>query len=327
MIAAIGAFDGFHAGHRILLEETGKLARQNNTEWAVVTFSPHPDVYFDKNVKLLFSDYEKSAEANFLKIPEVIKLPFEQICNMRPEDFLEMLAKEYSVSGIVVGKDFRFGRNASGDGFLIRSFCIDKALLCSIIETLKYQDGPENGNKVSACVLREWLRDGRINDLRNALKFPCPLSGIVVHGEGRGVKIGFPTINILTSAEKMLPAEGVYVVSVLTDIGWRAGALFVGVPSMFEDVKETRVEVHISGFCGDLYGRRVTVFLEEFVRPPMIFSDESRLARDIELCVEKAARVFNANHSLNDELYRELRNAFSDSHTLRQRVSQRQSIH
>jgi len=311
MIAVIGAFDGFHAGHRLLLSEAEKLARINKLDWAVVTFSPHPDVYFDRNKKLLFSDYEKYAEAKFLKIPVVIKLPFDQIYNMRPEDFLEMLVKEYSVSGIIVGKDFRFGRGTCGDIFLIRSFCADNALLCSIIETAKYADGPEIGNKISTCVMREWFRDGKADILSSALKFPCPLSGIVVHGEGRGVKLGFPTINILTPAEKMLPAEGVYAVSVLTDIGWRAGALFTGVPPMFEEVGKTRVEVHIADFYGDLYGRRVTVFFEEFIRPPKRFKDTSELAHDIKLCVEIAIRVFNLNHSLNENLYNELHISFS----------------
>ena len=310
MIAVIGAFDGFHTGHRFLLDEAKNLSRINKKDWAVVTFSPHPDVYFNPEVKLLFSEYEKCAEARFLNIPEVIKLPFEQIYNMHSEDFLLMLLKEYSISGIVIGKDFRFGRGADGDDSTIRKFCLDNDLLFLIVEIMKYSEGHEIGNKISACILRDWFRKGKVDVLRNALKFPCPISGIVVHGEGRGTKIGFPTINILTSAEKMLPAEGVYVVSVLTDLGWRAGALFIGVPYMQKDAEHTRVEVHICEFRGDLYGRRVTVFLEDYVRPPMIFSDESKLARDIELCVEKAVEVFNKNHNLNNNLYNELRNAF-----------------
>ena len=97
MIAVIGAFDGFHAGHHLLLKEAERLAYSSKAGWAVVTFFPHPNVYFNRNVKLLFSEYEKYAEAKFLKIPEVIKLPFKQICNMQSEDFLEMLKKKYSV--------------------------------------------------------------------------------------------------------------------------------------------------------------------------------------------------------------------------------------
>ena len=307
MIAVIGAFDGFHTGHRLLLEEAGKIARSNNIKWAVVTFSPHPDIYFDRRKKLLFSEYEKSAEARFLKIPEIIELPLDQIHNMRPEDFLEMLIKKYSISGIVVGRDFRFGHGICGDVFLIRNFCAENGLFCSIIETVKYSDGPEIGNKISTCILREWFLQGKVGGLRGALKFPCPLSGIVVHGKRRGTRLGFPTVNILTSEEKMLPANGVYAVSVLTEaLGWSAGALFSGVPPMFEDVGEARIEVHIVDFDGNLYGKRVTVFFEEFLRPPMRFKDESELTRDIKHCVEKSVQVFNEKHSLNEELYSEL---------------------
>ena len=310
MIVAIGAFDGFHTGHRYLLDETGKLARENKTDWAVVTFSPHPDVYFDRGAKLLLSEYEKCGEAKFLKIPQIINLPFEKICNMSPKDFLAMLQMEYSINGIVVGKDFRFGRDAGGDGSTIRKFCLDNDMLCSIVELIEYSEGPETGNKISTRLLREWLKKGRTDFLRRALQFPCPISGIVVHGQRRGTSLGFPTINILTAAEKMLPAEGVYVVSALIDQQWRAGALFIGKPSMFPDVEQTRVEVHISDFSGDLYGRMVTVFLEEFLRPPMVFSDESELAKDIEICVEKAVEAFNKNHGLHNNLYHELQNAF-----------------
>ncbi|MCL1875708.1 MAG: hypothetical protein FWF87_05565 [Synergistaceae bacterium] len=311
MIAVIGAFDGFHAGHRALLEEAEKLARKNKTGWALVTFSPHPDVYFNRNAKLLFSEYEKSAEAKYLRIPEIIVLPFEQVCHMHPEGFLEMLRKEYSISGIVVGEDFRFGRDALGDSSSIRKICFDKELIYSIIEVVKYSEGPEIGNKISTCILREWFKDGKADVLRNALKFPCPISGIVVHGEKRGTRLGFPTVNILTSIEKMLPAEGVYAVSVLVNNEWRAGALFVGVPPMFRDAGEARVEVHIKDFSGDLYGARVTVFLEEFLRPPLKFNNESELVRDIKLCVEKAVLVFNSNRSLSNGLYHELMNAYN----------------
>ena len=310
MIAAIGAFDGFHEGHRYLLDETGKLARENKTDWAVVTFSPHPDVYFNRGAKLLLSEYEKGGEAKFLKIPKIINLPFEQICSMSPKDFLEMLHKEYPINGIVVGKDFRFGRNAVGDVSTIKSFCFDNDLLCSIVELIEYSDGPEIGNKISARDLREWFRKGRTDILRSALQFPCPISGIVVHGQRRGTSLGFPTINILTPAEKMLPAEGVYIVSVLSDLKWRAGALFIGKPPMFPDVEQTQVEVHISDFNGDLYGKRVTVFLEEFLRPPRVFSDESELVKDIGICVEKAVGAFSKNHSICNNLYDELLNAF-----------------
>jgi riboflavin kinase/FMN adenylyltransferase len=311
MIAVIGAFDGFHSGHRFLLEEAEKLARLNKTDWALFTFSPHPDVYFDRNKKLLFSEYEKGAEAKYLKIPKLINLPFLKICDMHPEDFLKMLFMEYEISGIVVGKDFRFGRGAGGDSSSIRNFCLDNGLLYSIIEVVKYIEGPETGKKISACILREWFRDGKVDILRGALKFPCPISGIVVHGEKRGTRIGFPTINIQTTAEKMLPAEGVYAASVLTDVGWRAGALFVGLPPMFKDIGEMRVEVHISDFSGDLYDKRVTVFLEEYLRPPMVFSSESDLACDIELCVVKAEEVFYKNRSIDNDLYRGLMDAFS----------------
>ncbi|MCL2147291.1 MAG: hypothetical protein FWH52_05745 [Synergistaceae bacterium] len=310
MIAAIGAFDGFHAGHRYLLDETGKLARGNNTDWATVTFSPHPDVYFNGRAKLLLSEYEKCGEAKLLKIPKIINLPFGQICNMSPKDFLEMLHGEYSINGIVVGKDFRFGRDVSGDASTIRNFCHDNGLLCSIVELIEYSEGPETGNKISARVLREWFSKGKTELLRFALKFPCPISGIVVHGKGRGTSLGFPTINILTPAEKMFPAEGVYVVSVLADLKWRAGALFIGKPPMFPDVGQTQAEVHIADFEGDLYGGRVTVFLEEFLRPPVVFSDVSELARDIKLCVEKAKEVFKKNHGLHNSLYNELLCAF-----------------
>jgi len=312
MIGAIGAFDGFHSGHRLLLEEAEKLACLHRKNWCVVTFSPHPDVFFGRNVKLLFSEYEKRAEAKLLKIPEVIKLPFERIYNMKAVDFLEMLIKEYSISGVVVGKDFRFGYGGSGDVVLIRDFCLDNALLCSVVETVKYSDGVEKGNKISACVLREWFMDGKVDTLRDALKFPCPISGMVAHGKGRGTKLGFPTANILVSTEKTLPAEGVYAVSVLTELGWKTGALFAGAPPMFEDVGEMRIEVHISDFSGDLYDKRLTVFLEEFMRPPMVFKDESELVHDMKLCVERAVLVFNTNHSLNGLLYQELLNAFKE---------------
>jgi riboflavin kinase/FMN adenylyltransferase len=117
MIQVIGAFDGFHKGHQLLLKEAERLSVEQNDTWGVVTFTPHPQYVFNPDrLFLLFTEAEKRQIASALHIQNILWMPFDQyIAALNPLDFLRRLESQTSVTGIVVGENFRFGAGRKGD--------------------------------------------------------------------------------------------------------------------------------------------------------------------------------------------------------------------
>lgn len=316
MIVAIGAFDGYHLGHRLLLAEARRIAEENKTAWGVVTFSPHPSSYFDPQQKLLFTEPEKSAVAKFLGVPRIITIRFDDaLCKMPPLEFLHALDELVGLTGIVVGDDFRFGAGAVGDSAAVRSFCVKKGISFSVVNPLEYNKTRGTGRKLSTSVLRKWAEQGDMANLRRFLGFPFPISGRVIHGEARGATLGYPTANISVPDSKILPVPGVFAGSVFISGEWKACAVFVGKPPTFGAGNERGLEAFILNFGGDLYGKNIVIFLEEYLRQPKKYDNTFELVKGITQSVRDTEDIFKRNHAESAYIYGELEKIFSSAPT------------
>ncbi|MDD4837208.1 MAG: riboflavin biosynthesis protein RibF, partial [Dethiosulfovibrio sp.] len=122
----LGAFDGYHLGHQSLFHAARAMAEREKTGWAVVSFTPHPKmVLMQEKISLLFSPEEKKLLEVLLEIPSVLSLPFtSELSSMEPRDFFSYVEGELPLSGVVVGYDFRFGKDRKGDTSTIESLCV-----------------------------------------------------------------------------------------------------------------------------------------------------------------------------------------------------------
>lgn len=309
MILAIGAFDGFHRGHLALLARAKQLAVETNNTWAALTFSPLPDIYFGVEKTMLFTPEEKNNIANFLDVPELIILPFDEALQKKsPRDFLDDLCDDYDVTGIVVGMDYRFGYNASGSSEFIATYCKEHGINCVAVAPV-HDEFSVNG-KISTSTLRYLISQGKIAEAKSSFGFPWPLTGIVTHGKHRGTSLGFPTANLTVQEGKMLPSDGVYAASVLTNTGWYAGALSVGNNPTFGDITDTRLEVHLLDFSGNLYETKLTVFLEQYLRPIKHFSSSEDLIINVKRNMRETQEIFVENLSVKPALYNKLASSF-----------------
>lgn len=304
MIAILGAFDGYHLGHQKLLRTASGLALKHGREgdWGVVTFSPHPgSIVRGRKIPVLFTDGERDLLSRYFNIPATLKIPFSRaLADLSPMEFLDYMDDLLPLSGIVVGSDFRFGRNREGDTALIEQESKRRGWFFEAAESLVI-----NGEKVASSSIRSHVAHGAMDQAANLLGYPFFFSGTVVRGEGRGAKLGFPTANIHYPSEKVLPKRGVYAASVFVDSGWMPGALNVGVnPTFHEDGSEIRAETHIIGYNGNLYGERITVFLDKFLREEEKFSSPELLAESMKKDVERAARHFAISKKEKSEVYR-----------------------
>ncbi|HPJ27255.1 MAG TPA: adenylyltransferase/cytidyltransferase family protein, partial [Synergistaceae bacterium] len=128
MIYVLGAFDGFHLGHQLLLEEARKIALSRRASWGILTFSPNPKAVLGKrSFTDLFLPQERERIAAWMETPSLEVLPFtRKLAEMEPLNFLDLLESQYPLQGIVVGEDFRFGKARMGTISMLEEECANR---------------------------------------------------------------------------------------------------------------------------------------------------------------------------------------------------------
>lgn len=296
MIAAIGAFDGFHLGHRTLLDRARELASEFDTAWGIVTFERHPDnLLGGPDFRSLFLPEEQALLQEYHDVPAVHRIMFTQaVANMLPQEFLDHIALRYGVSGVVVGEDFRFGRERSGTLEVLRGECARRKWSLDVMALLLY-----DGEPVSSSRIRDAVVEGDMRRAWEMLGYPFFCRSKVVRGDRRGHSLGFPTANLEVHEDKISAATGVYATLAFCEGAWRAGAANLGYNPTFEGERDVRFEVNLLDYEGDLYDRTITVFILQRVRDEKRFYDVEALRRqmasDVEI-VRKTAQEALASH-------------------------------
>jgi riboflavin kinase/FMN adenylyltransferase len=279
MIAALGAFDGFHKGHQALLERANELARSTGSTWGMVTFSNHPDTLLSTaKFKLLFTMEERIVLEKFFSVPETGRIAFtRQIADMTPSGFFDHIASKFDVNGVVVGEGFRFGKGRKGTVSTLEAECRKRGWVSDVVPLAK----DKNGDQISSTAIRMAAAGGDMRRAWEMLGYPFFCYGRVIHGNERGRTLGFPTANLDIPPDKAAMRGGVYAALVLAKGEWYAGAANVGLNPTFGDIGETRFEVNLIGFEGNLYGRDIIVFMLGHVRDERRFSDADSLKEQI----------------------------------------------
>ena len=273
---AIGNFDGMHLGHQSVIDIARKTRDKSSV--GVVTFEPHPRQYFQKNhsvFRLMKSETRKRFLESF-KVDALFELPFDySLANLSPKDFVEtVLLEKLNVRNIVVGPDFRFGKNREGSVNLLKSYQEKKKLGLHIANPFMIE-----GKVVSSSELRKKLAEGSVIEVTRMLSRYYEIDGIVEKGFQRGRKLGFPTINIGLK-NTIVPKHGVYAVliKILSNNKQRTlkGAASIGSRPTYGDY-EPNIEVFIFDFDENLYGAYVSISLVKFIRPELKFASEVEL--------------------------------------------------
>lgn len=299
MIVVLGSFDGFHKGHAILFDRARELAFSLKMEWGAVTFDPHPGLFLHELPTTLFTTRERELIRLFLEIPNLVSLKFdEELAHLSPQCFWDFLRNSIQIDGIVVGRDFRFGYRRTGDVSLLEDYCGEAGLPFAAVNALEHR-----GTKISSSAIRSFVQIGRCDLAMKELGYPWFVWSKVVHGEGRGATLGFPTANLDVPGTKLLPDDGVYAVAVPVDGIWRAGALSIGNNPTFGDIREVRVEVFILDYNGNLYETCLPVFFLARLRPQMSFDSGEQLALQINADVERSRAIFQRNIETNTLWY------------------------
>ena len=286
---AIGNFDGFHKGHISILDSLKKIANQNNLPTAIMSFSPHPREYFE-NKNENFNIYTKSEKINFLKkynINIYIEFTFDKnLSELSADQFVkEILINKLNIKNVIVGKDFKFGKNRSGNFQILENYSKENNFNVHLVESVMLSDG---SSKFSSSIIRENIKNAEMEKVNFALGRPWHIHGTVIEGDKKARKINFPTANIIPG-KHILPRKGVYCVEVCID-----NEKYLGVSNFGKrptvDGSKVLLETHIFNFNKEIYGNELTVRFLTFIRPEQKFANFDELAKQIKKDIETAKR-------------------------------------
>lgn len=293
---ALGNFDGVHLGHAAVLR-TAHAARPG-APLAVLTFEPHPREYFrpdDPPFRLTLLA-EKAAALDALHVDWLFPLRFDHEFSQQPaEDFVQaVLHERLQASHLVCGADFAFGHRRGGDVPFLAARAEALGIGLSIAPAHADSTGP-----ISSTRIRRLLQDGYPERANALLGRPWTIRALVAHGDKRGRTIGFPTAN-LPLGRHLEPARGVYAVTVrLWDGTVHDGVANIGLRPTISDSVESRLEVHIFDFDGDLYDQEIAVSLRHFIRAEQKFASFAALREQIAADAQVARHLLAATPGLS----------------------------
>ena len=281
---ALGTFDGVHRGHRRVIGSAVERARERGLVAAVATFDPHPLQVLrpDEPPALLTCTDQKIALIADLDVDELIAIPFTiELSRQSAEDFCdEVLAGRLGARSVSVGSNFRFGRGAAGDAVLLGS---RPQFDADVVELV--QDG---GESISSSRIRGLLTDGDVASAAKLLGAPFTVSGLVVKGDGRGRELEMPTANVEPAAGVIMPRSGIYAALAAADGERHPAAVSIGVRPTFGSGGDLRLEAHLIGFDGDLYGRTLQLSFLERLRDEVRFDSPQELVEQMKKDVDQA---------------------------------------
>lgn len=288
---SIGAFDGFHEGHRALISHLVADARSQGLPAVAVTFDPDPDqVLPGTPARRLLTAPDRLRALAASGVDAVLVVPFTpELAALDHEAFFtQVLGPVLDVRAVHVGEDFRLGRGGASTVEVIGLWGAQRGVRVSGHKLVRDGDLP-----VSATRIRALLAEGRTLEAAVELGRGYAVPGCVEHGRGQGSGMGFPTANIAVDPRLQLPADGVYAGAVL--VGGRAwpAAINVGVPPLFaDDARSAHVEANLLGFSGDLYGASVRVLFRERLRPMRAFPSVDALIAEVLRNIEQVREAY-----------------------------------
>jgi len=271
----IGNFDGVHKGHQELLNQTRKIARENNLESLIFTFDKFPrEIFNPKDFQRLYNNENKENIFKSYGIDTLLSIDFNEIMNVNAESFCEdILIDQLNLKFLVIGDNFRFGKNRSGDINLLKNYQDDKLFELIIPDSVLYKN-----ESISSSRIRNFLQEGDINAANECLGKEYMISGTVVSGEKLGRKLGYPTANI--SLDHDYPLDGVYLTKTILDKKNYLSLTSIGDKPTFNG-SEKLLEVFILDFDKDIYGEKLEICFLEEIRKQIKFNNQDELIKQM----------------------------------------------
>jgi riboflavin kinase / FMN adenylyltransferase len=276
-VVTSGTFDGVHVGHQKILARLREVASNHHGETVVITFWPHPRLVLypnDTDLKLLNTFEEKAEFLKDQKIDHLLRIPFtKEFSQLTSEEFItKILVEKIGTKKLVIGYDHHFGKNREGS---FEQLKINAPKYGFTVEEISRQDVDHVA--VSSTAIRKALDTGDLITANHFLGKPYSITGRVVKGDKLGRLMGFPTANLeVDSMHKLVPADGIYAVTVNYQHVIFGGMLYIGYRPTVGG-KQKSIEVNIFDFNKEIYGDSLTVNFHQLIRGDSTFNDLEEL--------------------------------------------------
>jgi riboflavin kinase/FMN adenylyltransferase len=294
-VVTSGTFDGVHLGHQRILTRIKEIAQKHGGETVVITFWPHPRLVLhpeDNSLRLLNTFEEKAELIKEQGIQHLIRIPFtREFSNLSSVDFItKILVQTIGTKKLVIGYDHRFGHNREGSFEELKANAPQYGFE---VEEIPRQEVDHVA--VSSTKIRYALEQGDILSANQLLGKPYLLTGRVIKGDKIGRLIGFPTANIeVDSKHKLIPADGIYAVTVAYGNETYNGMLYIGYRPTVGGNKKS-IEVNVFNFNKEIYGETLTVYFYSLIRRDTKFNDLEDLRIQLEQDRTEALRILTMN--------------------------------
>lgn len=287
----IGNFDGVHLGHAKIAQQVRQRADEVGGPAVVFTFDPHP-------VRLLRPELapppltwtrRKVELLGQLGIDAVIAYPTTpELLQLTPDEFFQqIIVQKMAAKAMVEGPNFNFGKDRAGDVKTLEALCQTNGIMLDIVEPLTR---PGETEYVSSSRIRKLIAQGNVQLACEMLTQPYRIRGMVTHGAGRGAQLGFATAN-LEAVDTLVPEMGVYAGMSYRGDDVYAAAINIGPNPTFGE-KARKIEIHLIGFQGSLYGEPLEVSFLSRLREVTTFPDAEALKRQLDQDIQTTIQTF-----------------------------------
>jgi riboflavin kinase/FMN adenylyltransferase len=284
-LVTIGVFDGVHLGHKHLIFKLKELAGQQSLCTVALTFHTHPQEILTPNSQppSLTDAVTKAELLQKEGVSGVIVLTFTpELARLSAREFVTLLIEKLRMRGLVIGPDFALGRNGEGDIPSLRKLGHELGFSVTVIPPVKM-----NGEIISSTLIRQAMADGDIEKVRRLMGRPFSLRGKVVHGQGRGSGLGFPTVNLDVPKGQALPPDGVYATFAQAGSRVYRSVTNIGTNPTF-GAKERTVEAYLFDFQDNLYNQEVRINFIHRIRSEIKFANPDQLIKQIDSDIQSA---------------------------------------
>jgi len=280
-VVTSGTFDGVHVGHQKILSRLSEVAEKISGETVVITFWPHPRLVLypnDTDLKLLNTFEEKAELIKEQGIQHLLRIPFtKEFSQQSSEEFItNILVDKIGTKKLVIGYDHHYGKNREGS---FEQLKLNGPKYGFDVEEIPRQD--VDHVVVSSSKIRKALETADLETTTHLLGRPYGITGRVVKGDKIGRLMGFPTANLeIDSKHKLVPADGIYAVTVEYEHTVFGGMLYIGYRPTIDGAKKS-IEVNIFDFDQDIYGESLSIKFHKLIRGDSKFNDLEELKEQL----------------------------------------------
>ncbi len=290
IVLALGYFDGLHLAHQGLINKTIEIAKEKNSRSGLLTFQPNPKYFLGKQKieYLLTPHHMKINLLDKMGVDYLFVVKFDyRVAKMPHKEFIEKFILSLDTKHVVTGFDFVYGHKGRGN---VNTLYEDgnKQYGLSIIDEIKV-----DGEKISSSKIRELILSGQVFEVKKYLGRYYATEGLVIHGFKRGRELGYPTANISTIDNYLLPQNGVYIVKVKVFQQDFYGICNIGHNPTFSENNNKCVEVHILDFNQEIYHEKITISWIKKIRNEEKFASVQELIDQLHKDKENALNFIN----------------------------------